>query len=277
MPQGITGTTDASPDNRYHGIQGLAVTSYNHSTNDAQVTFLPNFSEKDSKQPYQHIRLVEAVKGGKSKPVKCHAGGAVWYGDYLLVGCTHDIKVFDWRKVYDPVGAPYEMIQVGSLDTKKGVQLKHKIVFSSLSLDRASNSPLLAVAEYDTDCKEHTCQVIRFALPAQPADLTNRGKPVPAHDAYRHFYGSMQGAISRGDMFWFTSSGGPAHNDPISEHYGTLRSWHKGDKQAQHYEWAYGAEGISYRSRGDNAGEIMTVTEWKRHRVIVAVSTKHFS
>lgn len=272
-PQGITETADASPNNLYHGIQGLVVTSYNHTTNHARVTFLPNFSEKNPKQTYQHIRLVEAVSGGKSKPVKCHAGGAVWYGDYLLVACTDRIKVFDWRKVYDPVGAPYEMIQVGFLDTKQDVQ------FSSLSLDSTSNPPLLVASEYNTNCKDHTCEVIRFTLPAQSDELSTRGtrKPIPAHDAYRHFYNSTQGAISRGDMFWFASSNGDAGNRPISQHYGTLRSWHKGDKQARHYEWAYGAESIAYRNRGDNAGEIMTVTEWPHYRVIAAVDTKHFS
>jgi hypothetical protein len=60
-------------------------------------------------------------------------------------------------------------------------------------------------------------------------------------------------------MFWFASSGGPAHNDPISNHYGTLRAWHKNDKHAQGHKWTYGAEGITYWKRG--GGDIATVTE----------------
>jgi len=269
-PQGITGTADASPDNLYNGIQAFAVTSYHPITDHARVTLLPNFAG----QEYRHIRLVDAVAGGKSKPINCHAGGAVWYGNYLLVACTGTIAVFDWRKVYHPVGAPYEIIQVGSLDTKQKVQ------FSSLSLDRASNPPLLVVPEYHKECKGKgkRCRVIRFVLPIQPDDLPTRNshKPIRAADAYRHFYGSTQGVISHGDAFWFASSGGPASNDPIGEHYGTLHSWRKGAEQARHYEWAYGAESITYWNRGDGTGEIVTVTEWPHYRVIAAVDIKHF-
>lgn len=282
-PQGITGTTDASPDNLYNGIQALAVTSYRHTTqgDHPRVTLLPNFAEKKQKQKYQHIRLVEAVAGGKSKPINCHAGGAVWYGNYLLVACTKKIAVFDWRKIYDPVGSSYEMIQVGSLDTK---HTKPEVQFSSLSLDRASNPPLLVVSEYHKNCKEkggskgEKCRIIRFALPVQPDDLPTRnsGKPIRAADAYWHFYDLTQGAMSRVDTFWFANSNGPAKEGPISQHYGTLRSWHKGDTQARHYEWAYGAESIAYWKRGDGTDTIATVTEWSGYRVIAAVDIKRF-
>lgn len=183
------------------------------------------------------------------------------------------------------------MIQVGSFDTKGKPRPKPPVVFSSLSLDRASKSPLLVVAEYNKDCqkrkeskedRKRICRVIRFALPEKPADLPTRGarKPLPAHDAYRYFYDSVQGAVSHDGKFWFASSSGEIHNDSISDHYGTLRVWSPRDKKKEdvrHYPWAYGAEGITYRHRGGNTGEIVTVTEYSHYRMIAAVDSKHFS
>lgn len=267
-PQGVTGTADASPDNRYNGIQALAVTSYHRRSNQARVTLLPGATPTG----YRQIRLVEAVAAGKAQPITCHTGGAVWYGNYLLVACTNWIAVFDWRKVYHPAGDPFEILQVGTLDTSQRVR------FSSLSLDRSVVPPRLVAAEYQQNCASNNCRVIRFALPTQPDDLPahRTRNPIRATDAHRHSYDSTQGVASRGDNFWFAASGGPAKNDPISHHYGKLHTWRTGTRQARHYEWAYGAESITIANRADGSAAITTVTEWSGYRVIATVNAVRF-
>lgn len=261
MPQGVTSTSDASATNTYDGRQALAVTSYHRGTNDARVTFLPNFGNEN----YQHIRLVTPT-GRAGGNVNCHAGGSVWYGHYLLVACTRTVKVFDWRKIYK-VGSRHVMPQVGTIT---GNALSR---FSSLGLDRASDPDLLVVSQWSTSCGAlntatgNRCSVFRFLLP-RSGDLTNGN--LATYDAFNTPFTSMQGAVSRRGDFWFSSSSG--RTTP-----GTLRTWTLGNGAAVRAKpWTVGAESLSYWDRGDGTGVLLNVTEHPRRRVLLAVEASNY-
>ncbi|MER5264583.1 hypothetical protein ABTZ99_21165 [Actinosynnema sp. NPDC002837] len=269
MPQGVTSTSDADPTNHYDGRQALAVTSYRKGTDHARVTFLPNFANEG----YKHISLVEP-KGSDWARVTCHAGGSVWYGRYLLVACTREIRVFDWEKVYktdkkDPLAtASLVMIQTGRITGKAVGQ------FSSLGLDRSVQPNLLVVSQWSKPnspgaCPPDECRLFRFEFPAS-GQLSGTG--LRTHDAYRTHFFSMQGAVSRGDTVWFSSSAGK--KDP-----GQLRTWNVKDKRPNAVTskpWTTGAESISYWNRGNGTGVLLNVTEYKDKRVIAAVEADYY-
>ncbi|KOX19257.1 hypothetical protein ADK67_33855 [Saccharothrix sp. NRRL B-16348] len=261
MPQGITSTSDASPTNFYDGRQALAVTSYQRGTNEARVSFLPNFGNES----HLNIRLVTPTGPGGGN-ARCHAGGSVWYQHHLIVACTGTIKVFDWRKIYQ-VGNQHIMVQVGTI-TGGAVGR-----FSSVGLDRASDPDLLVVSRWSTSCASldspqgNRCSVFRFALPDSGA-LTSG--TLPTYDAFNTAFTSMQGAVSRGDLLWFSSSAG-------EQGTGTLRSWTRGDgRPVREKPWTVGAESVSYWNRGDGTGVLLNVTEYPSRRVILAVEASNY-
>ncbi|MEU7528185.1 hypothetical protein AB0A74_20825 [Saccharothrix sp. NPDC042600] len=261
-PQGITSTADASPTNSYDGRQALAVTSYRQvgGKQQARVSLLPNFAHEG----YKHISLREPT-GRFGTLVDCHAGGAVWYGHHLLVACTGQIKVFDWRKVYKTdrnapnAGATLFMLQVGKIEDTKRVR------FSSIALDRSVTPNLLVTSEYtDGRCGAGTCRVFLNQIPDGLGTTT-----LKAHDAYRMPF-RMQGAVSRGDQLWTSTSAG--RRNP-----GRLHSWLVGGPTPkEHRQWTVGSESVSYWNRGNGTGVLLTVTEHEDRRIIAAVESTHY-
>lgn len=138
VPQGVTSVSDARDDELWGDHQALLITSYDNynpgtvdgvrcvtSSNDAcnekgvRVTFLDPATGK-----YRHVLLVwpyinsfghvsfDALHARDNPPPAqsgIHAGGIVWYGDYLYVAdTTRGLRVFDMRHIVDldPDGDP---------------------------------------------------------------------------------------------------------------------------------------------------------------------------
>lgn len=141
IPQGVTSVSDAQDDELWGDHQALVVASYDNwnpgtvdgvrcfeeesRTNDAcnekgvRVTFLNPATNK-----YRHVLLVwpyinnfnhvsfDAVHARDNPPPAqsgIHAGGIVWYGNYLYVAdTTRGLRVFDMRYIFDldPDGNP---------------------------------------------------------------------------------------------------------------------------------------------------------------------------
>lgn len=115
MPQGVTTVADAQDDQHWGEENQPVLVSWYDSSDDGvekgtRVTFVDPHTGK-----YRHVLLVyptinsygnpsymslrnEQTSGGKS----LHAGGIVWYGNFLYVADTNrGFRVFDMRHIYD--------------------------------------------------------------------------------------------------------------------------------------------------------------------------------
>ncbi|MBS7531100.1 hypothetical protein IC619_011400 [Hazenella sp. IB182353] len=99
-PQGISGVGDAQQDDLWGNKQAFVVSWY-HKDKGVRISFLDPETGK-----YRHVLLVEPYTNSYGNPsykaVNIHAGGIVWYGNYLYVAdTTEGFRVFDMRNIYD--------------------------------------------------------------------------------------------------------------------------------------------------------------------------------
>ena len=95
VPQGLTGTADASPDGEVAGRK-LVLVSWYHDTKGVRISVVD--IADPAKPVYRHVLLVEPVAGDPVdfKPILVHAGGLAWVGDLLYVVHTgKGFRVFD--------------------------------------------------------------------------------------------------------------------------------------------------------------------------------------
>ena len=177
IPQGLTGSADATAEGTVGGRKLLLVSWYHDEEKDPNNTVTKGVRvsvvdiDDPAKPRYRHILLVEPIDGDPIdfKPIPVHAGGLTWFGDYLYVVDTgKGFRVFDLRALmrvetalesvgFDPATQKYYaglykfvLPQVGSY--------KHdstcKPLFSSVALDRGSDPPTLVSSEY---CSATAC------------------------------------------------------------------------------------------------------------------------
>ncbi|MER5262696.1 hypothetical protein ABTZ99_11515 [Actinosynnema sp. NPDC002837] len=288
MPQGITTTADALGSYTYDGVQAVATTWYSSANSYVRLSLAPAMGYGAGNNKYRHLLLVNPGSGGTFTAVRdCHAGGAMWYGNMLYVACSNHIKLFSWDHVYSAdttsycsdligrysdngayrfcaSGYAYIMMQVGQITNPAG-----NVQFSSISLDRASTPDQLVVSEYST---ANGGKIFRY-----PLDYTTR---LPAqntpYDVWVMPWDKVQGAVARGNRFWFNSSGG-------NEFYGKLRFW-DGSSPANPvkvYTGVHGAESLSYWGWGDGSGGmpdmLYTLSEHPGYRAVIAVRQADFN
>ncbi len=289
-PQGISTSRDAvggAGSGNYDGHQLVMVswytkTSCGGSGARSRITLVDWDATYANK--YRKILLVEPT-GTAAKPsfkdVNVHAGGIVWYGNYLYVADTsHGLRVFDMRKIlvtsttgsesligrqsdgktYKAHNYKYVLPQIGTITDTSSSDL----LWSTISLDRASKS--LVVSEYTCvsntpsgACKSaptRAAKAVRFPFASGSTAFAATTK---ASQALQTPYFYVNGVASHNGRWWFNSS-----------HYKLLYYWAPG-KAASSYNWVSYGESISYWEDSKNPDLLWSLQEGAGNRNVFAV------
>jgi hypothetical protein len=314
MPQGVTTVADAQDDQYWGEKQAILVSWYSKESNPAKGVRV-SFLDPDTGN-YQHVLLVypyvnsygnasyEAVttpQAGDGTSV--HAGGIVWYGNYLYVVDTkRGIRVFDMRYIFDiksasngdvtdsaqvgrqsgtyySYGYRYVMPQVAGWSNPDGVASfpsGHKCKtsgpqkFSYVALDRSTEPDTLITGEYcaKQDDPDTYGRVARWPLDGSTGMPKTSGGVWQATHAYRLPQPRVQGAVATSGR-WYLHSTGNGATGP-----GYLRAAEAGsgstgvlNSVTNNLEVAIGVEDLSYWPGKD---ELWTVTEHPGKRIVYA-------
>jgi hypothetical protein len=285
FPQGVTTSRDAvgTADNgRYDGRQLIAVSWYTMdgcggTTTRSRITLV----DWDSNYPnmYRKILLVEPT-GSTTTPnftdIPIHAGGIVWYGNYLYVADTgHGMRVFDMTKILktntggtsDEIGLhdgqyyahnyAYVLPQVGTItsNTTSGTS----VVWSSISLDRVSGS--LVDVEYtcSSGCTSYPNRAPRAIRYPFASGATTFAASTTASQALQLPWYKLNGVASHNGRWWFNSSGDK------KLYYWTPTAG------SSTYTWVSGGESISYWEDSTNPDLLWSLQETQGNRNVFAV------
>lgn len=219
-PQGITGTGDASPTGMVDGRRALAVTFYDKNEGEenrgVRVAFADISNPSDVK--YRFALLVDVKDaGGRTdlEPVRVHAGGAVWYGNYLYIPSTGSgFKVFDMTRIlrtpdtganigfdaatnrYSAADYRYVIPQVGEYKLSSSCPVH----FSFAALDRSTTPHSIVTGEYDF---KNVGRLLRWSLDEKTGRLQAPYYPV---EAYYSQQSRVQGAVSWKGKWWVMSA-----------------------------------------------------------------------
>jgi len=227
-PQGITGSPDATATGVIGAKRIVAVSWYDKPPPDSygkgvRIAFV------DTTEPAPTYRFAMlAVPTGSAaapnfSPLKVHAGGIAWYGDFIYVADTSKgFRVFDTKHIVrvatdiDEFGCSagtcragadkYAMLQVGAYVTESACAQ----IFSSISVDRASSPPALVSSEY---CSDHACtgplagRIYRWPLDPATGRL-GAGRSWPS-EAYLMGQRQVQGGASKENVYYLSSSAPP--------------------------------------------------------------------
>jgi len=226
VPQGITGTADADPTGKVGGKSAVLVSFYDTAENGTsnegvRIAFVDTTTPN---APKYRFALLVMPKGSAAAPtfdpVKIHAGGIAWYGNFLYVAdTTRGLRVFDLRHILRvatdagafgctgttcrAAGYKYVLPQVAKYDITSAC----KPLFSFVSLDRKSDPPALVSGEY---CSTTACsgplagRVYRW--PLDPATGLLRSKTTFPTQVFLTSHKQVQGAASVGDTYYLSSS-----------------------------------------------------------------------
>jgi hypothetical protein len=96
LPQGITSSADADPSGKWEGREAWIVSWHQDDDSNARVSFVDRATGK-----YRHVYLVRP-DGESFGPVGVHAGGIVWYQQWLYVVDTSvGVRVFDLENLWE--------------------------------------------------------------------------------------------------------------------------------------------------------------------------------
>ena len=263
IPQGVTGSADASPGGTVAGYNVDAVSWYSTNGLGVRVSFV-NLSAPVP--AYRHVLLVRPTGGTGWERIPIHAGGIAWVGHYLYVADTHKgLRVFDTDRMLrvkkaqlDSTGGyKYLLPQVGRYDNVgKGLR------FSWVSLDRhalppgvqgPTQPPELLAGKYGP--KKRT-PLVRWRLNPVTGLIAGRTavgaftSPVNRLQGGMTLKGSVLGSSSRG-------SGGLWVGRP--------------NKATHRYPWSTSPEDLYYQSF---TNEVISLTERRGERVVFGVKTR---
>ncbi|MEU4512457.1 hypothetical protein AB0G05_23445 [Nonomuraea wenchangensis] len=258
-PQGITGSTDSGAI----GVPALVVSWYFKPAageRGIRVSFLSPRTLK-----YRHALLVLAKPDGSYGPINIHAGGIAIDGDLLYVAdTTRGLRVFDLRRVLDLRTAQNDLGDAGRIGRSGGkfhaFGYRYVIpqtdmwrlaapgpVFSFVALDRSGGTGKLITGEYREN--DPGGRVARWNLPfsgGEPAEAYVMGQP------------KIQGALSQGDTWYLSQTGGAARNGKLLVHRGG---------KFQTRPFPIGPEDLTVQE-----GRLWSVTEFKGKRVVFGVA-----
>jgi hypothetical protein len=256
IPQGVSTVADAQEDGLWGDREALLVSWYDSAVapkKGVRITFLEPNTRK-----YRHVLLVYPYMdaGGRltyeivGRPQGgIHAGGILWYGNYLYVVDTRrGIRVFDMRHIFDLQRSPsgdtsdrtgigwrsgkyrgfgyrYVMPQVdawvnaaGPDNDEPGFSCSGSGAprFSYMALDRSEVPDRLVTGEY-CDASNDVGRVARWPLDGQTGRL--RVEPgdglVYATEAHRLARNQIQGAVSYGGTWYLSRSNGSTQNGQL--------------------------------------------------------------
>lgn len=318
VPQGVTTVADAQDDQLWGTKQAILVSWYDSQTapvKGVRVSFLDTDTGN-----YQHVLLVYPYVNGQGDPSyeqvttpqsgtgdSVHAGGIVWYGNYLyLVDTRRGIRVFDMRYIFDIKSAAngnvtdgdkvgrdgatyysyayrYVMPQVYGWSNPGGLATfppDYKCYaagpekFSYISLDRSEDPDAMITGEYCADQGDPDLngRVARWPMNGDTGWPLVDGDGVwRATSAYRLPKPRVQGAVSTADRWYLDSTGGgrtgPGHLQAAVP-AGTGATGVLTTDSAE-YDVAIGVEDLSYWPGRD---QLWTVTEHDTMRIIYATS-----
>ena len=228
IPQGLTGSFDATPTGTIDGKKVVLVSWYYDQVEDPGSTVEKGIriAIVDVTDPaafvYRFALLVEPVAATGLptwKSVPFHAGGLAWIGDRLYVPITTGgFRVFDLGTilrvdgtedrigrdaatgVYDAHGYKYVIPQIATYATTGACDPR----FSFVALDRSSTPPSLVSGEYDA--ASVTGRLYRWPLASTgELQLTDQGRVIP-DAAYVMAESHVQGAFARAQTYWLSSS-----------------------------------------------------------------------
>ncbi|MEV6931996.1 hypothetical protein AB0M46_46945 [Dactylosporangium sp. NPDC051485] len=285
-PQGITTSRDAvgtAGGGNYDGHQLVLVSWYTKDGCDgAQSRSRITLVDWDATYPntYRKILLVEPT-GTEAAPsfkdVKVHAGGVVWYGDYLYVADTaRGMRVFDMRKILktntggtaDQIGAvggtwyahnyAYVLPQIGTLTA--ATTSSAALAWSTISLDRVSKSIVMTEYTCSSGCADYPNRAPRAVrFPFAPGATTFAAATTASQALQLPWY-KLNGVASHNGRWWFNSSGSKQ-----------LYYWTPADGPHTH-AWVGGGESISYWEDDANPDLLWSLQETVGHRNVFAVT-----
>lgn len=302
VPQGLTTVADAQQDEHWGTHQALLVSWYDKQKapeKGIRVSFLDPATNR-----YQNVLLVYPTADDSYEivgpPNGIHAGGIVWYGNYLYVADTkRGIRVFDMRYIFDlkntahgnlsdpnhvgrhgdtyyGFGYRYVMPQVAAWVNAAGpdsdgdddCEASGAPEFSYLSLDRSQVPDRLISGEYCRNVSggAHTPygRVTRWPLDGSTGTLqTGRTDSlVHATEAYRLPVPNVQGAVSNGSTWYLSRSHSEDNGQLITANAGASGSQlsEAGSRVA-----AIGPEDLSY---WPSRRQVWTVTEHAGERAL---------
>jgi hypothetical protein len=299
IPQGLTGNADSTDGN--DGERDWLAVSWHHEQNAVEkgmrVSFI-DVSAWDDRIPYRNVLLVNPIKATDGPEnhatfaaIPAHAGGAVWFRDYLYIadsrgfdtGRPGGVLVFDMTRIkevddsrddligwspadeaYYAFGYRYVLPQVGRYVQVAG-DAAERLRWSFIGLDRTDTKRSLVMGEYTTS-DEAPGRLIWWNLDERSGRLAV-ASPERALDASlalacsdEHF---LQGCHSEDALadgtVWLTRTSG---RDALCERPVA------GGTGATYQPWADQPEGLTYSPASDN---LWCVTERAGARAVFAV------
>lgn len=317
FPQGVSTVADAQADQLWGDKQAILVSWYDHADDGIEKGVRVSFLDPDT-NAYQHVLLVYPFEGANGPSYEAvttpqkgdggsvHAGGLVWYGNYLYVpDTTRGIRVFDMREIMDlksagdkgdisdgtqvglhddkyyGFGYRYVMPQVGTWENPDGLadfppdsqcNVSGESKFSYLSLDRSESPDMLISGEYCAGATDenHYGRVAQWPMDGSTGlPQTGSGGYWYAENAYRLPKSNVQGATST-DGRWYLSSTGGGEGNPGHLQAATADTTGEGvlTTDGEERDVASGVEDLSYWPGRD---ELWTVTEFPNDRVLYAL------
>lgn len=224
IPQGITGSADANPTGLVGGKRVILVSFYEDGGLNKGVRIAFVDITNQSAPRYRFALLVQptgTVAAPNFVQVDAHAGGIVWFGNWLYVAQTGSgFRVFDLSRMLqvdtdmDVVGCTattcraglykYVIPQVGSYVDRSSCGP----IFSWVSLDRGTSPPSLVSGEYcsTTACTGPLAGKI-FHWPLDPSTGLLRGPTTTwPLDAFVMGQRQVQGGATRAGITYLSSS-----------------------------------------------------------------------
>lgn len=229
IPQGITGSADASADGLVAGRRVLAVSWYydidqHPNTTGEKGVRISWVDVTNPDAPTYRMALLVDPTGTPDAPdfapVTIHAGGIVWLGDRLWVADTfHGFRIFDLSRMMQ-VATDEDIVGCGDGTCRAGLykyivpqigRAEHDsdcgVRFSFVALDRGADDLALVSGEYcsDTSCDGAlTGRLLRWPLdPAGDRLLADRVWPT---DAWLMGQRQIQGGAFHDGVAYLSSS-----------------------------------------------------------------------
>ena len=227
IPQGVTGSFDATPDGRVGGRKLVLVSWYYSREADPGSTVekgvriaIADVTDPRTSLPLRVARrALPHVARPSFRPVPVHAGGLAWIGDRLYVPITGSgFRVFDLSQILRVEGLEDRIGYDAATDRYHAHSYAYVIPeierytstgacsprFSFVALDRSSTPPSLISGEYDA--ASIAGRLYRWPLAADGTlARTDRGRVI-ADGAWFESESHVQGALARDGTFWLTSS-----------------------------------------------------------------------
>lgn len=282
IPQGVTGSGDASPETGTVGGKRVVAASW-HTPGDTMVRL--SFADVTA-LTYRHVLLVEPTSNDDFAVVPGHGHGMTWVGNWLFVATNGGlIRVFDTRhfwKVDDSAGNvglgsdgkyhaafyDYALPQVGAFWYSGGgctTATGPRPCLSTLSYDNTSGSFVTA---------EHAAQaggrVVRWPFDRSTGRLkTGADGLTHASEGFLSPVWGVQGAVARNGYFLFTGICPEYAADPTVDHPSCLHGGVGGVSTSRLSGQApVNSQNLSYWPA---TGELWLINEQLRERVVVHV------